>query len=65
MKKIQWVSSPHVKVKILMPDGSVKNAIGEIEMKKLKVGDIIQMERIGFGRIDEKGETIIICFSHK
>jgi len=65
MQKIQWVSEPNVKVKIVDSEG-IREGIGEIEMVILKVNDIIQMERIGFGRVDEnKNKEIVIYFAHK
>ena len=63
--KIQWVSEPHVNVDVVYP-GEVRHAFGEIELASAKVGDIIQMERVGFGRIDSKDKTgIKIYFAHK
>ncbi|MBU0530103.1 MAG: hypothetical protein KKC05_00345, partial [Nanoarchaeota archaeon] len=64
MPKVQWVSRPHVKVEIIKPN-SVIEAIGEISMKKLRTGEIIQMERIGFGRVDSIGKKVRIMFAHK
>jgi len=65
MQKIQWVSKPHVKVKVVSKDG-VATGIGEPEMAKLRVNDVIQMERIGFGRVDaNSGKEIVIYFAHK
>jgi glutamyl-tRNA synthetase len=68
MQKIQWVPEGGVDVKILKPGekGGELNGIGEPEMKNLKVGDVIQMIRIGFGRIDKKNRAgIQIVFAHK
>ncbi|MBN2102042.1 MAG: glutamate--tRNA ligase [Candidatus Aenigmarchaeota archaeon] len=64
MPKIQWVSVPNVNVNIIYP-GKTEEAIGENSMKNLSVNDIIQMERVGFGRIDKKEEMIDIVFGHK
>jgi glutamyl-tRNA synthetase len=65
MPKIQWVSEPHVKIRVLTPKDTW-SGFGEKEMEKLKVGDLIQMERIGFGRIDSKEKDLItIVFAHK
>ncbi|NOX71570.1 MAG: glutamate--tRNA ligase [Candidatus Micrarchaeota archaeon] len=66
MPKIQWVSEPHIDVKVLMKDGSALSGIGEIAMENLTIGEIIQMERVGFGRVDGKeNETVTIAFGHK
>lgn len=65
MKKIQWVSVPSNKIIILTQTAKL-SGLGEYEMKRLKVGEIIQMNRIGFGRVDKKhGKKIIIAFAHK
>lgn len=65
MQKIQWVSEPNVKVRIVGSEG-VTNGIGELEMVNLKVNDLIQMERIGFGRIDANdGKEVVVYFAHK
>ena len=65
LKKIQWVSEPNINVSILTRDGVLKG-IGEREMGRLKVGDLIQLERVGFGRVDKKEKgAITIAFAHK
>lgn len=63
--KIQWVSEPNVKIKIIMPDGSIKQAIAELGIKKAKVNDLIQLVRIGFCRVDKTGREIKLCFAHR
>ena len=66
LQKIHWVSEPFVRVRVIMPDGSVKNCIGEPDMLKLKKDEIIQMQRVGFARVDEVKEgEIILYFAHK
>lgn len=65
IQKIHWVGEPNVKIKIFMPDGSVKTGLGEPAMKKLKVGKIIQLYRIGFCRVDKIGNEIFLYFAHK
>lgn len=65
MQKIQWVSEPNVKIKILTPEGEL-SGLGEPAMAKLKVGDIIQMNRIGFARVDSKTKgQVVLVFGHK
>jgi len=65
MQKIQWVSSPSIGVSIITPERTVQ-ALGEQAMKKLKPGDLIQMERIGFGRVDSVSKsTVKVYFAHK
>jgi glutamyl-tRNA synthetase len=64
-QKIQWVSEPNVKIKLVMPDGSIKEGIAEPEVKNLKKDQIIQLQRIGFARVDEVNKDIVLFFAHK
>ena len=64
--KINWVSEI-VPIKIFMPDASWISGIGEIALKNLKSGSIIQFERFAFCRLDKinsAGECEF-WFSHK
>lgn len=63
--KIHWVSEPNVKVKIVMPDGLIKDCICEPAIKKVKVDQIIQFQRVGFCRVDKVGKEIVLYFAHK
>ncbi|MFH7859717.1 MAG: glutamate--tRNA ligase, partial [Candidatus Aenigmatarchaeota archaeon] len=62
--KIQWVSYPNIKIKILMPDGSLIEGLAEPELAKQKIDEKIQLVRIGFARIDSL-EPFILYFTHK
>ncbi len=63
--KIQWVSKPNVNVNLMTPEGK-QSGLGEVNMKNLKEGTLIQMERIGFGLIDSvKGREVTVYFAHK
>jgi len=65
MQKIQWVSEPNVKLRILSPEKEMKG-LAEENVSHLKVGDLLQFERIGFGRVDTKNEKeVIVAFTHK
>ncbi|MBN1897116.1 MAG: glutamate--tRNA ligase [Candidatus Aenigmarchaeota archaeon] len=65
MPKIQWVSKPNVQVILKTPDGDRKG-LGEISLRKIRTGSIIQMERIGFGRVDSiRGNDVTVYFAHK
>lgn len=63
--KIQWVSKQHAQIKIVMPDGSVKSGLCEPAIKKAKVGDLVQLVRIGFCRVDKTDKDIILYSAHK
>ena len=64
---IQWVPvEDNVNVKIVMDDASIKTGLGEIALKDLKVGDVVQFERVGFAKLDEITDSeLIFYFAHK
>jgi glutamyl-tRNA synthetase len=65
MQKVQWVSEPNVRVKIVTPEKTLKG-LGEPALAKLRPGDLIQMERMGFGRVDRVSpKEVVIFFAHK
>ncbi len=41
-----------VNVEVLMPDNKLIKGVGESGISKLKIGDIVQLERFGFCRLD-------------
>ena len=55
-----------IKFELLMPDDTLRKGYAEEGIKRLKVGDIIQAERIGFIRLDaiDKG-TYKFWFAHR
>lgn len=64
MPKIQWVGEPALDVEVLTPQGTWKGK-GEASLGKLKEGGLLQMERIGFGRVDRAGKKLVIAFAHR
>lgn len=65
IQKIHWVSEPHVEINMIMPDGSTKKGIAEPGLKNVKTDEIVQLQRVGFARIDEKNGQITLYFAHK
>jgi len=64
---IHWlpINSP-INVSVLMPDSVIKKGIGESLLKKLKVNNIIQFERVGFCRLDKiEKDKLVFWFTHK
>jgi len=60
------VSKDLVKVELLMPDNTLVKGLGEAGMSKLKAGAIIQLERVGFCRLDKiSGKTLKFWFTHR
>ena len=65
---IHWlpVSKDLVDVEVLMPDNTTVKGLGEAGMSKLKTGDIVQLERFGFCRLDEiKAKKLKFWFTHR
>lgn len=64
---IHWLPDENnVDVEILMPDNETVKGIGESNLSKLKIGDIIQFERFGFCRLDSVEKNVYkFWFTHK
>ncbi|MBI4141984.1 hypothetical protein HY484_03610 [Candidatus Woesearchaeota archaeon] len=65
---MHWLSAEEktINVEVLMPDASVKKGIGEEKLKQLKVGDVVQLERLGFCRLDSKEkEKLKFWYAHR
>lgn len=63
--KIQWVPAKHLNVKVIMPGKEIKG-YGEMNLKKAKVGDIVQFERFAFVRIEKiSGNNVTVIFAHE
>ncbi len=75
--KIQWTTDDYIEIDVYVPDLLFKNkkfnkdslkkihGYAEREVENLKDGEIIQFERFGFVRIENKKGKIIGFFSHK
>jgi glutamyl-tRNA synthetase len=60
---IHWLPTSNlVKITLIMPNGERKDGIVESNILEETVGSTIQMERIGFGRIDSKKEEAAIIY---
>ncbi len=67
-KFLHWLpaSPDNIKIKVIMPDGEIKKGLGEYELEKLKVSDVVQFERFGFARLHKKEkEKLEFWFAHK
>jgi len=53
--KIHWVPKQGVKITLVMPDKEVKG-VAEKGVGKVKVGETVQFERVGFARRDADGK---------
>ena len=66
-KIIHWIPvKDSIKVKVLMPNGEIKEGFAEKDFAKVEVDDVIQFERFGFVRIDKKeNNEFICCYAHR
>ncbi len=64
-KAVQWVGSDAMKAELLMPDGTVTEGLVEPAFAK-ENGDSVQLERIGFARVEKKDSNkVSFVFSHR
>ncbi len=61
-KIIHWLPADEktVKLTLCMPDGTKMEGIGESSMKNLGIGDIVQLERIAFARLNAIEDNSLI-----
>lgn len=62
--KIQWISDG-IPMRVLMPDGGMSEGLGEGNLRAAEVGEVVQLERFGFARMDAVGNDITAYFAHK
>lgn len=66
LQRIQWVSQ-NLRARIMMPNGKWLDGLAEENIKKIKIGEIIQFERVGFCRLDRINEAGVyeFWFAHR
>ncbi len=67
-KLIHWlpVNKDLVNVEVLMDNGKIIHGIGELNLKKVKVNEVVQFQRNFFARLDKKTKNeLIFWFTHK
>jgi len=64
---IHWVpADDFVNVEVLMDNGEMIKGFGEKDLKKVKVNEVVQFERLFFARLDKKEkDKLIFWFTHK
>ncbi|MEG3224000.1 MAG: glutamate--tRNA ligase [Methanobacteriales archaeon Met13] len=64
---IQWVPAQKKNmVEMVMPDATIVRGYAEPDTYSQKVGDVVQFERVGFARLDEKYRgKMTFYFAHK
>ncbi len=64
VEKLQWVPEDNLAGEILMPEKNVKGYCEE-SCKNLKLGEVVQLERFGFARLEERNKVLKFCFTHQ
>ncbi|MBI4417027.1 MAG: glutamate--tRNA ligase [Euryarchaeota archaeon] len=62
--KIQWVCEA-VPMRVVMPDGAVTEGLAEANLRAARIGDVVQLERFGFVRIDAIDGGITAYLAHR
>jgi len=62
--KIQWLAEGEP-MKVVMPDGSIVEGLGENSLLEASRGDVVQLERFGFARIDDIAPELKAYFAHR
>jgi glutamyl-tRNA synthetase len=63
---IQWLpADKEVSCEVLMPDDSLVNGLVEDTFRNVSVGQIVQFERFGFVRVDQKNEKNVVVYAHR
>jgi len=53
-----------VRVVVVMPDATRREGLAEAHVRACNVDDVIQFERFGFCRLDEKGDVLTFWYTH-
>jgi len=63
---IQWLPMENnVPVDLVMADGEAMKGLGEKMLSQVVVGEIVQLVRVGFGRVDrQSADRVEIFFAH-
>jgi glutamyl-tRNA synthetase len=66
-RMVQWVPlNGVVVVDMVMPDASVDTGYAEESLSSVEVDDVVQMERVGFARLDQiEGLKLRFYYAHK
>jgi glutamyl-tRNA synthetase len=63
---IQWLPiDQHLPAQVVMPDATKTTGLVEQAIVVEPVGAIVQMVRVGFGRVDSKDPEVLIYFAHR
>ncbi|MDH4123911.1 MAG: glutamate--tRNA ligase, partial [Thermoplasmata archaeon] len=63
-KIIQWVTDDDAQMTVLMPDGTSADGLGEKAIAE-EVGNVVQLERFGFVKIESADDKIVAVFMQR
>jgi len=62
---VQWLPEHDViEVDLMMPSGQVINGLGESHLAS-EVGNVVQLMRVGFGRVEAEQDRLRVYFAHR
>jgi glutamyl-tRNA synthetase len=63
---VQWVPMDAARARLVMPDATHLDGLAEPALAREAVGTVVQLERVGFARVDAVGpDGIILWFAHR
>lgn len=62
---VQWVGPDAVPARLVMPDAGVVRGLAEPILAREPVGSVVQLERVGFARVDAHEPELTLYFAHK
>ncbi len=63
--KILWLPDKHIEVRVSLP-GKQVNGYGEMNMARAKIGEVVQLEKFGFARIEKISKNnVSAVFAHE
>ncbi len=63
---VHWLPADEgVSCEVMMPDGSSVKGLAEDMFRDVSVGQVVQFERFGFVRVDQKNEKIVVVYAHR
>jgi glutamyl-tRNA synthetase len=62
---VQWVGPDAVPARLVMPDATVTTGLAEPALAREPVGTLVQLERVGFARVDAAEPELTLYFAHR
>jgi glutamyl-tRNA synthetase len=62
---VQWVGPDAVPARLVLPDASVVTGLAEPALARRPAGTVVQLERVGFARVDAQEPELTLYYAHK